>query len=51
LRPHFATEAALALALHRAGHVARAAELAGQVLASGICDPGVVARMRAIGGA
>jgi tetratricopeptide (TPR) repeat protein len=50
LRPHFATEAALALALHRAGHDARAVELAGRALASGVRDPRIVARMRAIAG-
>jgi tetratricopeptide (TPR) repeat protein len=48
LRPHFATEAALAWALHLDGRRERAVALAGRVLASGVRDPLVVRRMTAV---
>jgi tetratricopeptide (TPR) repeat protein len=48
LRPHFATEAALAWALHLDGRSERAAALAERVLHSGAADPVLVARMEAI---
>ena len=48
LRPHFATEAALAWALHVDGRRERAVALADRVLASGASDPPLVARMTAV---
>ena len=45
LRPHYATEAALAWALELAGRASEAAALAGRVLASGVRDPHIVRRM------
>jgi tetratricopeptide (TPR) repeat protein len=48
LRPHFATEAALAWTLHLDGRRERALALADRVLASGAADPPLVARMRAV---
>jgi tetratricopeptide (TPR) repeat protein len=50
LRPHYATDAALAWALHLAGRASEAAALAGHVLASGIHDPHIVGRMTAVHG-
>jgi tetratricopeptide (TPR) repeat protein len=50
LRPHYATEAALAWALHLAGRASEAVELAGRVLASGAPDPSIVRRMTAVRG-
>jgi len=48
LRPHYATEAALAWALHLAERRSEAAALARQVLASGVRDPHIVRRMDAV---
>jgi tetratricopeptide (TPR) repeat protein len=48
LRPHFATEAALAWALHLDGRRERAVALAGRVLESGVRDPLIVRRMTAV---
>jgi tetratricopeptide (TPR) repeat protein len=48
LRPHYATEAALAWALHRAGRPDEALEAAHRVLASGVRDPHVLEKINAI---
>jgi tetratricopeptide (TPR) repeat protein len=42
LRPHYATEVALAWALHRAGRRDEALTTARRALASGVCDPHVL---------
>jgi tetratricopeptide (TPR) repeat protein len=48
LRPHHATQAALAWALHLSGRRDDAAELAGCVLATGVRDPLIVRRMQMV---
>jgi tetratricopeptide (TPR) repeat protein len=48
LRPHYATESALAWALHLAGRRREAATLAGRALASGVRDPHILRRMDAV---
>ena len=48
LRPHHATQAALAWALHLCRRRDEAAQMAGRVLASGVRDPAVVRRMEAL---
>jgi tetratricopeptide (TPR) repeat protein len=48
LRPHHATHAALAWALHLSGRRHEAAEAAGRVLATGLRDPLIVRRMQMV---
>ena len=48
LRPHYATDAALAWALHRAGRHDEALEAAHRTLASGVQDPHVLGKITAI---
>ena len=48
LRPHYATEAALAWALHRAGRGDEALDMARRALASGVRDPHVLGKINAI---
>jgi tetratricopeptide (TPR) repeat protein len=48
LRPHYATEAALAWALHRAGRDDEALTTAQRALASGVRDPHVLGKINAI---
>jgi tetratricopeptide (TPR) repeat protein len=48
LRPHYATEAVLAWALHLAGRRHEAAALAGRVLAAGVRDPHITGRMNSV---
>lgn len=48
LRPHYATEAALAWALHRAGRRDEALEMARRARASGVRDPHVLGTINAI---